>query len=127
MADFQFDHPHYLARREQSFQGVAATGGINGFWRPAFACRLTAIKVTVITAGTAAANYVFNQGTATTVIGTIATSIGTAAMFTVGTLLPSALDLAAGTPVWGVKGSEATGVHAISYEYVPTPFGSVTA
>ena len=123
--NFEYDHAHYLARREVNFQGAVTASAINGFWVPEFDCTLTAIKTMAIIAGTAAANsLVFTYGTATTVIGTI--TPGTAAMFTAGTLSPN-LTLTAGQAVWAVKGNEATGATAITYEYKPTPRGNVTS
>lgn len=122
--NFEYDHAHYLARREVAFQGAATSAGINGFWRPEFDCTLTAIKTMAVVAGTAAATYIFAYGTATTVIGTLA--VGTAAMFTAGTLSPN-LALTAGQAVWAVKGAEATGVAAITYEYKVTPLSDAVS
>lgn len=119
--NFEYDHAHYLARRSVHFQGVATASGINGFWVPEFDCTLTAIKTMAVVAGTAAATYIFGYGTATTVIGTLA--VGTAAMFTAGTISPN-LTLTAGQAVWAAKGNEATGIAAITYEYKVTPLSN---
>lgn len=124
---FNFDHPHYLARDQVSFQCLAATGTINAFWVPQFDCDLTAIRVQCVIAGTNSGNTLaFAYGTATTAIGTY---IGTTnAMFTGTTITPTTpIALTAGTPVWAVKGAEATAVQSVTYEYRVKPLSNVTA
>jgi hypothetical protein len=129
MADFRYDHPHFMAVRMQSVMGAATTNGTNGYWVPSFPVTVTRVSLQVQTIATgvgtgAAYAYTIMYGTATTATaGTFA--IGTNVIFYNTSIAPAGgIALAAGVPIWMLKGAEASGIVCITYEYNITRAGS---
>lgn len=121
---FEYDHPQYLARRDQTMPLPATASSTSGYLVSAFPVQVSAATITIITAGTNTGNtYAAVAGTTT--LGTYSAS--TAAAGSQSTLTASApISLAAKATSYVVKGNDATGVALVTWEWKPTINGDVT-
>lgn len=114
----RYDHPNCVVRRESSHTSVAGNGTASCRFAHFQKMRLHAVHVQVVTAGTTAGHQaVIRDGT--TVLGTA--TLGTSAAGTKVKLANLNRIVESGKMLSATNGTDATGVHQVTYEYQVLP------
>jgi len=119
---FNYMQPSYLARHSATYQTPATASVMSCRMVNPFAITVTQATYRIVVAGTETANTL-TVTVGTTALGTV--DLATTAGTTFGTFSQSApIALPAGSQTFATKGTDATSVIAVNYEYFPTYTGS---